>query len=134
MTTFKRMTEVIPAIVKDALPGMTVYSNEGWELEQYKNKYSLIAGKTVYVNLSQLNADMAYSDGETLLKAVYDIYINTTNDTIETVQKLQSSILKYSTCKVILNGVENTINIIDNGGSVINDIDKFINYNIEIYV
>lgn len=132
--TFERMTDVIPYIVEKGLAGMTIYYDEGLDLEGLKNKYSLKQSETVYINLSQLNADTTLTNGETLLKAVYDIYIRTSQDTVETVKKLQDSIQNYSSVFVMLNGTSNFVHIMDNGGSVINDTDKFIQYNIEVYV
>ncbi len=133
--TFSRITEVLPKIVSDALKGFTIYYDEGLDLDGLKAKYSLNSGNTIYINLNGFNVNTNYMDIANIITARYDIYINTDQDSLETYTKLHSEIVNSGAKHFItLNGNEHKIYIIDLDTQIINETEKFINFQVEIYV
>lgn len=133
--TFTTMTDVIPTIIKAALPGYNIQSDEGLELEQYRDKYTSKANRQVYINLKGANPDDRYTDGEALLTFSYDVYIHSDQDTADIILRVTETLLEYSSkCRVILNGGDFKVFISDAGATVLNINEKWIHYGVEIYV
>jgi len=133
---FPNMPAVLEYVITQALPGYTVFYDEGCDIEQLKNKHSIEANNTVFINLNAFNSDDKYANADCLLMSEYNIFILTSEDSIEVIYKIADKIQYYTLhpCFVTINSTDYKISINDNGGNVINDTNKYIQYNIDIRV